>query len=499
MSTAARRRGVVPNDLRQRLDRATPEFSVRMAARFIGESLDGLAPDLLTAEERAQLDKIWGELGDHALTALKQVGYGAPSPRRPRRERAHGLRRERRLRGVVGKLPRALALRTPTSAETHRRGDARNDGRDRWGEVRCSLTLRADHLGLLAAAGGLWHARAGEGETWVDCTAGELVQLLDGASRVGGKQIARIHRLLAELEQLELRADVDAGASGQASAAHRIPRGPLLRIERRLGDRWLPATDYVEASRAGSDEDVYELHASEHASAEGVATIRIHLAPWMLAELGHAKRRPVIINFTVWSHLRPSARRLYAFVQALGRDAYDQRIYFYLAEPTLYTLGYTTARTDRAANAVGEDLTALWHADQRYHEGDGFRRHTHGNTRLPAFGCDAAQRSSSPTDRACVTKAPPRRPSALRGAAGRLRRLALIARQPLTDGQLDPAAVGQLGLAAARREHERIRDALQLSLASTAADGREPGPFEPSRAAMHRRQGRRAEPDPTDG
>ena len=470
-----------------------------MAARLIAGSLDGLAPAQLSGEERAELVGVWGDLGERALTVLSAVDYGAPVPRRPRSERAHGLRRERRLRGIVGKLPRALALRVPTTAETHRRGEDRNDGRDRWGEVRCSRTLRADHLGLLAAAGGLWHSRAGEGEAWVDCTAGELVALLEGGSRVGGKQIARVHRLLCELEQLDLRAQVEESAGGEASAAHRIPRGELVRVERRLGDRWLPAGEYVEASQAGSDEDVYELHASEHAPAEGTATVRIHLSPWMRAEIGHPKRRPVIVNFTVWSHLRPSARRLYAFVQGLGRDSYDQRIYFYLAAPTLYTLGYTTARADRAANAVSEDLTALWHADRRYHEGDGFRRHTHGNTRLAAFGCDAAHRPSAPTDRACVSKAPPRRPGALRGAAGRLRRLALIARRDIADGQLDPAVVGELGLAAARREHEQVRDAVQLSLVAAAATGREPGPFAPDRAAMHRRQARRGDEDPSAG
>ena len=86
----------------------------------------------------------------------------------------------------------------------------------------------------------------------------------------------------------------------------------------------------------------------------------------------------------------PFRRRVYAFVQGLSRDTYDGRIYFYLAAPTLYTLGITTKRLDRAGNAVSEDLTAIWHADRRYRDGQGFRRHTHADTRLPAFGCDAA-------------------------------------------------------------------------------------------------------------
>jgi len=233
---------------------------------------------------------------------------------------------------------------------------------------------------------------------------------------------------------------------------------------------------------------VLELHTSEHAPGEGIATIRIHLAAWFIAELGHPKRNPVFIDFTIWSHLRPSARRAYAFVQGLGRDSYDGRIYFYLGLPTLYTLGITTPRLDRAGNAVSEDLTAIWHADRRYHDGHGFRRHCHADTRIPAFGCDAAHKPSGATDKARARKAPARRPGALRGAAGRLRRHAIIAGRDVDDSQLDPGAVARLGLDAARREHQQVRDAIQTSMVGAAATSREPGPFEPAAAGRHRRE-----------
>jgi hypothetical protein len=489
-SQPARRRGIIPNDLRQRIDQATPEFALRSATRMLSHSLDGIAPSALTDEERVELLDTWGELGERAFTILEQVGYGTPRPRRSRSERAHGLRRERRLRGVIGKLPRALALRLPTTAENHRHGEDRNDGRDRWGKVSCSRTLRADHLGLIAAAGGLWAARARGGETWVDCTAGELVQLLEQTGRIGGKQVARIHRLLSDLEQLQLSADVAERTDKPGSDAHRIPEGPIAKIERRLGDRWLPSAEYLAASAAaaaGTGEDLLESYDSEHAPCEGIATIRIHLADWVIAALAHQKLRPVYIDFAVWAHLRPSARRTYAFVQALGRDDYDGRIYFYLAPPTLYTLGITTRRLDRAGNAVSEDLTALWHADSRYHDGNGFRRHTHADTNIPAFGCDAARKPSCATDTARATKAPPRRPGALRGAARRLRRYAITASRAVEDGQLDPGAVARLGLDAARREHQLVRDAIQNSRIGAAATSREPGPFESSHATRHRR------------
>ncbi len=500
--TPARRRGVVPNDLRQRIDRATPEFAVRQAARMLSHTLDGLAPSALTDGERTELLDTWGELGEQAFTVLEQVGYGARRPRRSRAERAHGLRRERRLTGVIGKLPRSLALRLPTTAETHRRGADRNDGRDRWGQVNCSRTLRSDHLGVLAAAGGLWAARARAGETWVDCTAGELVQLLERTGRIGGKQVARVHQLLSDLEQLELTADVAERSDKPGSDAHRIPATPIAKVERRLGDHWLPTDEYLGATRAaaeGTGDDVLELYASEHAPCEGIATIRIHLASWLLAELAHPERRPVYIDFAVWAHLRPSARRTYAFVQGLGRDSYDSRIYFYLAPPTLYTLGITTGRLDRAGNAVSEDLTAIWHADRRYHDGEGFRRHPHADTSIPAFGCDVAHKPSCATDTARATKAPPRRPGALRGAAGRLRRYAITSSRTVADGQLDPGAVARLGLAAARREHTQVREAIQKSMIGAAASSREPGPFKPRPAGVHRREQNRGAGDAEPG
>lgn len=287
---AQRRRGVVPNELRQRLDRATGNWETGMAARLIAGWLDGLHPSALTDDE---LREAWGpEFADPALRLLEQVGYGAPPARRARAQRAHGLRREARLKGVLGKLPRALALRVPTSAYTHRTG--RNDGTDRWGSVKCSRTLRSDHLGLMAAVGGLWHARAAEGEGYVDVTAGELVQLLTGRRRVGGKDVVWVHGLLADLETLELRAEVQASRQG-ASEAHLIPSSPIALVERRVGDRLVPAGEYGDAlatAGQGDSADLLEVRAAERADCPGIATIRIHLAAWVRDELAHRKRRP---------------------------------------------------------------------------------------------------------------------------------------------------------------------------------------------------------------
>jgi hypothetical protein len=86
-------------------------------------------------------------------------------------------------------------------------------------------------------------------------------------------------------------------------------------------------------------------------------------------------------------------------------------------EPTLYTLGLRAARRDRAEAIVRHDLAAVWHADRRYHDGSGFRRHTHANTRLPAFACDAARyRRGQPLARS-RRRRPPSDPAAFAARA----------------------------------------------------------------------------------
>ena len=119
-----------------------------------------------------------GDAIERALIARGRAGYGRSFPRKPRRLRGHGARLDQRerLNGLVGKLPRAIALRLPTTSNNVLSG--RRDGRDVWGEVRCNLTLRDGVLGLLAIAGGLWVKHAKPGETHVDLTAGEAAYLL---------------------------------------------------------------------------------------------------------------------------------------------------------------------------------------------------------------------------------------------------------------------------------------------------------------------------------
>jgi hypothetical protein len=325
LALRGRHRGVVPADLAARVDEMAGDFTVRFLARmFLPARLGGLSPAVLTDDERGELRDLFStqrEQLDQALEILERVGYGRTRGRRPRSERAYGQRRGERLDGLVGKLPRALAKRLPTSADTHRHG--RNDGQDVYGSVSCSRTLRAGHLGLLAAAGGLWHSRNPAALPYCETTAGELAQLITGRRRLGGKDVAEIHRLLADLERLELSATVNAPKDGgKANMALAIPGSPVERVERRLSDgRWVDARAYQDALAELSDADALASAQADGDGADaapGALTIRVYLARWFREQIAHGE--VVRVDLRVWARLRPVGQRLYAWLQGTHRD-----------------------------------------------------------------------------------------------------------------------------------------------------------------------------------
>jgi hypothetical protein len=416
-----RRRGIVPVDLAERVDEMAGDFTVRFLARtFLPARLGGLSPAALTDQERSELRELFcdqREQLDQAFEILERVGYGRPRGRRPRPERAYGRRRGQRLDGLVGKLPRALAKRLPTSADTHRSGA--NDGHDIYGPVSCSQTLRSGHLGILAAAGGLWHSRNPGASPYAETTAGELAQLITGRRRLGGKDISEIHRLLAELEQLKLTATVNRPKDGsKPNAALAIPASPVDRVERRLPDgHWVEHAQYAKALTALSDEEALMTAEADSGSSHAdpdATTIRIYLADWVRGEIAHGQ--VVRVDFRVWAHLRPVGQRLYAWLQATHRESYDDAIDFYLAAPLRYTLGLK-GRQHRAAASVRAALNQLYTADQRYNHAPKWSiRGRYATTNIPAFRISPHHRGSAPTERALErTKCPAERPAALRG------------------------------------------------------------------------------------
>jgi len=250
-----------------------------------------------------------------------------------------------------------------------------------WGEVRCNLTLRDGVVGVLAIAGGLWVRHAKAGEAHVDLTAGEAAYLLRAkrraSKRSSGRDIAWVYEQLAALSALELVAE--GGGEG-----HVIPSSPVVEVLRRLEGEWVSLEEYAQRVEAGAD-----------TSAGAGDTIRIVLADWFLAELGHDKRRPVMIDFCVWRQLRPLARRLYAMLQATSRAEHDpERLYVWFAPVArsdgrrvggsrAFTLGFTSPRLDKIAARVRTAIAELREVDSRY---DGYgRQTTHANTEFPAF------------------------------------------------------------------------------------------------------------------
>ena len=374
--------GLIPVDLDRLLHEQELDFSTRHLAKLLAGELEGRAPLQAASRLRGDLCEAWGhDRLQQALVALDRVGYGRRFPKKPRRLRGHGARLEERprLKGLVGKLPRAVALRLPTTSNNLLSG--RRDGRDVWGPVRCNLTLRDGALGVLAIAGGLWVRHAKAGERHVDLTAGEAAYLLRAkrraSKRSSGRDIAWVYEQLAALSALELEAE--GGGEG-----HEIPGSPVARVLRRLEGEWVTLQEYARRVQAGA---VGQAGAGD--------TIRIVLADWFLEELGHERRRPVLIDFCVWRQLRPLARRLYAMLQATSRSEHDpERLYVWFApvarrdgKPVgasrAFTLGFTSARLDKIAARVRTAIAELREVDQRY-EGYG-KQTTHANTDYPAF------------------------------------------------------------------------------------------------------------------
>jgi len=373
---------VVPADLDRRLHEQELDFPTRHLAGVLAGELEGRAPLGAASRLRGEVCEAWGQdRVERALVALDRAGYGRPFPKKPRRLRGHGARLEQRprLKGLVGKLPRAVALRLPTTSNNLLSG--RRDGRDVWGQVRCNLTLRDGALGVLAITGGLWVKHSRPGERHVDLTAGEAAYLLRAkrraSKRSSGRDIAWVYEQLAALSALELEAE--GGGDG-----HEIPCSPVVQVLRRVGGEWVSLAEYARRVEAGA------------VGQAGVGdTIRIVLADWFLEELGHDKRRPVLIDFCVWRQLRPLARRFYAMLQATSRSEHDpERLYVWFAPVArsdgkrvgasrAFTLGFTAARLDKIAARVRTAIAELREVDARY---DGYgKQTTHANTDYPAF------------------------------------------------------------------------------------------------------------------
>jgi hypothetical protein len=216
--------------------------------------------------------------------------------------------------------------------------------------------------------------------------------------------------------------------------AHVISCSPVLEVERRSpgGGRWAPLADAANLDSA--DVAIARLARADDESATG--TLRIRLAPWFIEEIvGRHGRWPVLLSFDVWAHLRPTARRFYAFAQGKSRSFRDpSKCAIYLADEVRFTLGLHGDRHEAAA-AVRNALTVLNHADQRY--AGGLRR-LHPPQRSPRVRV-APGRSIPPHPygaRLEAPAAPPRRrprtaePDRALGAAGRPQRGRRRARPP---------------------------------------------------------------------
>lgn len=379
------RRGL-PTDLRRRVDQQTADFTERQLALHVAyHGLNGNQPSWYRGK---RLELLADKLGmsphqvERSLEILERAGCTI-GERKPRRMRNHGSRLERRLDGVTGILGRSIALRLPTT--DNRKATGRYDGIDPWGPVRCNITLRDGHKGLIAAVGGLWKQRGTlrddlRGE--VDFSRGEIAYLLRAGRReslrCGGGDIQWVSSLLRDLHWLRVKAYV----SGEdASEQHAIPSSPIALILVRIDHEWVTLPEY--------EQRIAEAPASGRVGQYD--TVKVIFARWYTDELRHDTRRPVYINFAVWRALSGTGRQLYSFLQARHTGDSGSKD-FYLGEPLRYTLGLRGGRPSDAAEIIRHQLADLHHVDVRYHTdpkstdravnfAQGFWR----KTRLPMF------------------------------------------------------------------------------------------------------------------
>lgn len=461
-AVAGRRRGVVPNDWQRQLA-AHGDMSARAAARQLHEHLQGLAPSALTPEELEDLAQVFagGEPVDDFYRAfvaagaalLEQIGYGRVADRRARSERRHGMRRAEELGPVVGRLPRALALVAPTSADTHRRGPNHVDGV--YGPVCCSLTLRAMHLGIVAAGLGLWMSRNPDGHPYTATTGGALAHMIYGypSLRLGGADLDRVHELLADWEAIELSAAApEKMLDGSNPRDYAIPCSPVKRVERLLAGRWVSSAEYGKLVDLSGEAIASALDADADQDAGQGAQLRIWWADWVLEAI--REDHSVLINFATWTQLRPTAQTIYAYMQAKTVDEYDETVQFYLAAPMAARFGLR-GRLHRSARVVREALAAIRQVDARYGVRKFSVKGTWQNTKYPMFRISRDGKPSSPAART-GPKTPAFRPSANRNltAAQRAERRVAAAQR-----RRDGAPVVEKGLRYVKDQAARLRNA----------------------------------------
>lgn len=457
-------RGRIPADLRRRVDHATGDWKERFVTRWLGERLGGADPATLSDDRRDELRNVWGltelEMG-RCLALLTQTGYGQrPAPKR-RRDRSHGHKLAGQLAHVNGVLPRALALRVPSTANTHATQPP-GRGVDRWGEISCDTLLRAKHLGMLAALFGAWRYRSDRDDPAGYLSAGKLAFLLQHHRYRGGRDLAWVYQTLVELETLGLHADVDLGEEGHASQAHAIPEGPLFTIEHLLDGEWLSLEDY--AAALGDDSAAGRCGRED--------TLRIIPAAWVRHEITREDRAPVFLHMGVWRSLRPFEQRLYAFLQ--GQRAVSGAIYFFLGDPDRFTLGLAERRLDRCAATVREALTNIARHDKRYAAPPGrvaFQEGKHGRAdqrarRFPSFTVFVTSgQPSSATVIARAMKSQARRPVAIRGLSRRLAER--ITDHDVNVDELDADRLAAAGEQAARAEAAKRQRAIVQAYAAS--------------------------------
>lgn len=273
---------------------------------------------------------------------------------RPRRYN-HGARLSRQLGNLTCVLPTGLAQRFPLVIDRKHRGEVRHE--DKYGQVYCSTTLRPQHLGIVAAACGIYANRGFYEDKGIVTPDGDvmlserkLYWLGISTGDPGGAGLTEIRRLLTSLAGAQMWATQfapDERARSRAFGANTSASQKTIR------DRTIESNPVASIERLVVAEDgpIWAAVDDPRPTAVGhELTIKIELAPWCRNRLDHDTKGRVIFAMKAWRALSPEAARLMVLLQAERARAINLErrqftgIHFFAGKQFCYQLGLRSAR-----------------------------------------------------------------------------------------------------------------------------------------------------------
>lgn len=282
----------------------------------------------------------------------------------------HGHRRRKQSKDMLLVFPKAYALRLPIIYNV--RNDEAIDGQDIWGKLHCSEALRPGSVAIIGYVLGIAshpgrYAKYGQidSEGRVLTSKTRLYQTLAAINQVdepGGGGQRLIDDYLAQLDRLQLRADVDdkRGIRGEDGVPEMAIFGPPFRLIEKCVDGegenellWVPLDD--------------ERPFTRHVQFPVRFTIDKNLRSRVGENGGPGDR--VYLNPEVWRTLSPLGRALYFEVRGrtATRDEHARHAYVQWTATNKWSLrfGLDHLRHDHREKILLHGIAELRRVDER--------------------------------------------------------------------------------------------------------------------------------------